>query len=81
MSDTPYPAPAVVARTDQARAHLNDLVAQVREHHHHDDCKWPTLCHGRAVRDALYDMCPHQMEELLIVALLQLANRTTDQKG
>jgi hypothetical protein len=76
---TDQPAPVVVARSDQARAHVNELVDRIREHHTHDDCPWPTVCLGRPVANTLYDTCPDRLEELLATALLQLAN--TNQKG
>lgn len=76
------PTPAVIARIDQDRARLADLVDQVRRHQ--QGCDRPRVCPGRHVANTIYDLGCDDLEALLTTAVLELAAttyRTTNQKG
>lgn len=67
------PPPATLARLDQTRAALADLVAAAAEHTDAHACPHPGVCPGEDVVDAVHALSVDERNELLHLAVAALA--------
>ncbi|KAB1119072.1 hypothetical protein [Micromonospora aurantiaca (nom. illeg.)] len=69
--------PHVQAAVDQRRAEVADLAGQVRRHRD-DGCPSMAACPGTPVTGRLAGMCDHRRFDLLVAALILLADKDAE---
>ncbi|NED57827.1 hypothetical protein G3I24_43940 [Micromonospora aurantiaca] len=69
--------PHVQAVVDQRRAEVSDLAGQVRRHRD-DGCPAMSACPGTAMTGHLAGMCDHHRFDLLVAALILLAEKNAE---
>lgn len=82
MTDPHYSAaylaqPHVQAVVDQRRAEVADLAGQVRRHHD-VGCPAASACPGTPLTGRLAGMCDHHRFDLLVAALILLAEKNAE---